>query len=72
MVSVSDCIINEGLKDCRGIGESERHNKLFVMPCGHVKSSLPLIYLSDAHKVVGIAQVKLDEDRSFLENFKRQ
>lgn len=59
---VSEDIINEGLEHCWGISKTEGHDLIFVVPCGHVKSCLPLVSLLHAHKMVGVAQVKFGED----------
>ena len=64
---VPEHIVDQGLEDCRGIGEAKGHHQVFVMPSGSVECSLPLIPLSDADEVVSIAKVKLGEDGGSLE-----
>ncbi len=54
---VTEHVIDEGLEDGRGISEAKGHDKVFVMPGGHVEGRLPLVPLSDADQVVGVAEV---------------
>ena len=58
-------IIHEGLKDCRSIGKSERHDQIFVMPSGR----LELIPLPYPNKMVSIPKVQLREEDSSQQRF---
>ena len=58
--------VDEDLKNGRGIGETKRHDKVFIMAMGGIDCSPPLIRLSDPNKVVCNAETRLLENGGIL------
>lgn len=53
---VSDYIIDKGLKEGRGVGQAEGHNKVLVVPGWSVERCLPFVPLSDVDQMVSVAE----------------
>lgn len=61
-------VLQEPLQDCPdvtdvlfyrlGISQAKGHDQVFLVACGSVECRLPLISLSDAEQMVGVAEVQ--------------
>lgn len=60
-------MIDKGLKNSRGIGESERHNSILKMTQRGVERSFPLVPLSNPHKMVCTLKVQFRKNLGPLE-----
>lgn len=67
---VAEDVVDEGLEHSRSVGETKRHDQVFIMANRGVERRLPFVPFTDANKVVGIAEVKLGEDGGPLQQFK--
>lgn len=59
---VTENVVYEGLKHYRGISQTKRHKHILEVTNWCVEGCLPLIFLSDSDKVVGVAEVLFSED----------
>lgn len=59
---ISEDIVYHGLKNSWGFGESTWHHQVLIVATGCVEGSFPLVSLTDPNKMVGIAEVELDEN----------
>lgn len=59
---VTENVVYEGLKHNRGISQIKRHKQVLKVTNWCVEGCLPLIFLSDSDKGVGVAEVLLCED----------
>lgn len=58
-----------GLEHCQCVDEAKQHDKLLVVTSRCSKCRLPYVPLSDAHKVLGNAQIKFGENVGSLVEF---
>jgi len=65
----SQDVIYEGLENCRGICESERHNQVLEVPRRCVEGCLPFNPLMNSDQMVCVAEIELGEDGSSLDGF---
>ena len=63
-------VVDWGLEYSWSIGKAERHDEVLIVSSSGVKRCLPLVTLSDADKMVGVAQLKFGEDNGFLKQLK--
>ena len=59
-------ILDKSLKGSRSIGETKRHNKVFIKSQRGSKGSLPFISFLNANKVEGVLQINNRKDRTAL------
>lgn len=68
---VTENVVDQGLEDCRGTGETEGHD--LVLKTFYFTAMLKAIFQlspSHMHQIICIAQVKLGENGSLVERFK--
>ena len=50
---VVENIIHQSLEHSRGVGESKRHDEIFMVAAGNIEGDFQLVPLSYPHQVVG-------------------
>jgi hypothetical protein len=63
---IPEDVINQPLEDRGGISQAEGHVQILIMTTRGVKGCIPIVSLSDAHKVVSVPEVELRKDSSSL------
>jgi hypothetical protein len=60
--TLTEDVIQEGLKGSRGICEAKGHDKVFEVTITGTESGLPFLAFSDSDEIVSAFQVELSED----------
>lgn len=67
---VTEDVIHKGLEHNGSIGETKRHDQIFIMANVGVEGGPPFVPFMNANQVVGVAEVELSEDCGPLQQIK--